>query len=282
VVRRALRFAAVGLLAGAALVAGGGPAGADVLVVDAARLTVLGFQFQVGVVEGSPQTPVGGITSSLVTLQDTTAGCQASDFAGFPAGSMALIFDGGCTIDVKHLNAAASGAIGVVIAKSAPGPLEGAFQNPGVIPTGIVSQSDGLTIANLFGGTATLDLRYHFDPDPYEFSGFLGSVDDPPTVNVGKAGRVYAVTWQLSRAGAPITDLGAITSVTSKSTSCSGFSDDPADSLEATAVGSTGLRYDAGSGRFVYTWKTPKTKGCYSLFITFDNAQVVAAHFDLR
>jgi Zn-dependent M28 family amino/carboxypeptidase len=49
--------------------------------------------------------PVGGSTS----------GCEASDFAGFVAGRIALIQRGSCDFIVKVTNAAAAGAVGVVI-----------------------------------------------------------------------------------------------------------------------------------------------------------------------
>ncbi len=45
----------------------------------------------------------------------STSGCQAADFAGFPAGTIALIQRGGCNFDVKALNAQAAGAAGVII-----------------------------------------------------------------------------------------------------------------------------------------------------------------------
>lgn len=43
------------------------------------------------------------------------SGCEAADFAGFPAGSIALLQRGVCEFDVKAQNAQAAGAIGVVI-----------------------------------------------------------------------------------------------------------------------------------------------------------------------
>lgn len=52
--------------------------------------------------------PTGGITS----------GCEASDFAGFPAGNIALIQRGTCTFRLKADNAAAAGASAVIIFNS--------------------------------------------------------------------------------------------------------------------------------------------------------------------
>ncbi|MBM7504422.1 M28 family metallopeptidase [Agromyces aurantiacus] len=45
----------------------------------------------------------------------SSSGCDAADFAGFTAGSIALIQRGTCNFSVKALNAAAAGAAGVVI-----------------------------------------------------------------------------------------------------------------------------------------------------------------------
>ena len=41
-----------------------------------------------------------------------TSGCEAADFAGFPAGNIALIQRGTCTFEHKGNNAAAAGAVG--------------------------------------------------------------------------------------------------------------------------------------------------------------------------
>ena len=45
----------------------------------------------------------------------STSGCEASDFAGFPAGNIALLQRGTCTFEIKAENAAAAGAVGIVI-----------------------------------------------------------------------------------------------------------------------------------------------------------------------
>jgi Zn-dependent M28 family amino/carboxypeptidase len=45
----------------------------------------------------------------------TTSGCQASDFAGMPAGSIALMQRGECSFGIKADNAKAAGAIGAII-----------------------------------------------------------------------------------------------------------------------------------------------------------------------
>jgi Zn-dependent M28 family amino/carboxypeptidase len=45
----------------------------------------------------------------------STSGCEASDFAGFPAGTIALMQRGTCAFRIKAQNAAAAGAVGMII-----------------------------------------------------------------------------------------------------------------------------------------------------------------------
>jgi len=45
----------------------------------------------------------------------STSGCEAADFAGFPAGAIALMQRGGCNFSVKADNALAAGATGAII-----------------------------------------------------------------------------------------------------------------------------------------------------------------------
>jgi Zn-dependent M28 family amino/carboxypeptidase len=68
------------------------------------------------------QSDPGDVTAAVtaVDLQlglgnTSTSGCQAADFAGFPAGNIALLQRGDCTFEIKAENAAAAGAVGIVI-----------------------------------------------------------------------------------------------------------------------------------------------------------------------
>jgi Zn-dependent M28 family amino/carboxypeptidase len=68
------------------------------------------------------QSDPGDVTAAVtaVDLQlglgnTSTSGCEASDFAGFPAGNIALLQRGVCTFELKAENAAAAGALGIVI-----------------------------------------------------------------------------------------------------------------------------------------------------------------------
>ena len=122
------------------------------------------------------------------------------------------------------------------------------------------------------------------DPDSAEYvwSGFEGSVEDPDTVNVGKAGRTYPIKWRLRDAdGNLISDLNAVESLKYKSVSCVAFSSDATDAIETSAVGGTLLRYDFDSNHYVYNWKTPSVAGCNVLFLTLDDGSVHRALFKL-
>lgn len=64
----------------------------------------------------------GDVTASVtaVDLQlglgnTSTSGCEAADFAGFPAGNIVLVQRGSCSFQQKAENAAAAGAVGVII-----------------------------------------------------------------------------------------------------------------------------------------------------------------------
>jgi Zn-dependent M28 family amino/carboxypeptidase len=68
------------------------------------------------------QSDAGDVTATVtpVDLQlglgnASTSGCEMSDFAGFPAGNIALLQRGACTFELKAENAAAAGAVGIVI-----------------------------------------------------------------------------------------------------------------------------------------------------------------------
>ena len=65
-----------------------------------------------------PGDATGFVTAVDLALGDpstSTSGCEATDFAGFPAGNIALMQRGACAFGLKGDNAAAAGAVGAII-----------------------------------------------------------------------------------------------------------------------------------------------------------------------
>ena len=129
----------------------------------------------------------------------------------------------------------------------------------------------------------TLDnLTIRQAPRNYVFGGFLPPIDNPLTVNIGKAGRVYPVKWQLTMDGVLVSTLNAVSSISYQSTSCTSFAGSPTDALEVSASGGTTLRYDSATNQYIYNWQAPSASGCYVLFLTLDSGQIFSAYFNLK
>jgi hypothetical protein len=109
---------------------------------------------------------------------------------------------------------------------------------------------------------------------------FLSPVDGQPTVNSGKAGRAYPVKFRLASGDAPVTDLGAVTSVRYRSVPCSGLTQTTEDALEVEVTGASALRVTDGT--FHVNWATPSTRGCYQLVISLSDGGTLRADFNLR
>lgn len=114
----------------------------------------------------------GDITATVTALPgpaiDATPGCEPADFAGFPAGQIALISRGACTFTTKATNAASAGAVAVVIYNNLPEVLNGTLGAGFTLnlPVTSVTQAVGVQLAatpglvlrvvtNTFRGTAT-------------------------------------------------------------------------------------------------------------------------------
>lgn len=68
------------------------------------------------------QTDAGDVTAAVTAVDiqlglgnTSTSACEAADFAGFPAGNIALVQRGVCTFELKAANAAAAGATGMIV-----------------------------------------------------------------------------------------------------------------------------------------------------------------------
>jgi Zn-dependent M28 family amino/carboxypeptidase len=109
-----------------------------------------------------------GSTTAPVSTLGVITGCEAADFAGFPAGNIALISRGVCTFATKATNAQAAGASGVVIYNNRPGELNGTLGAEFTLDIAVTSveqtvgealaATPGLVLAlktDTFRGTAT-------------------------------------------------------------------------------------------------------------------------------
>jgi Zn-dependent M28 family amino/carboxypeptidase len=64
---------------------------------------------------GNVTAAVTAVDLQLGLGNTSSSGCEAADFAGFPAGNIALLQRGTCTFQAKAENAAAAGAAGAII-----------------------------------------------------------------------------------------------------------------------------------------------------------------------
>jgi Zn-dependent M28 family amino/carboxypeptidase len=113
---------------------------------------------------GDVTAPVTAVDLQFGIGNTSTSGCEASDFAGFPDGNIALLQRGTCTFELKAENAAAAGASGIVIfnqGNTAGDDRQGipavtlTANNTSGIPVIGTTYSLGVTLAN----TAGLEMR---------------------------------------------------------------------------------------------------------------------------
>jgi hypothetical protein len=114
----------------------------------------------------------------------------------------------------------------------------------------------------------------------YDFNGFYAPVDNPPVLNVVKAGSAVPVKFSLG--GDYGLDIFAAGYPASRPVACStGTGTDP---IETTVnAGGSSLQYDSLTGIYIYVWKTTKSwSNCRELILRFDDGTEVTALFRLR
>jgi hypothetical protein len=101
----------------------------------------------------------------------------------------------------------------------------------------------------------------------YGFTGFFAPVDNPPTLNVAKAGQTIPLKWHVTDAnGIPVTDL---TGITVKAVSFTCDLGTTPDQVEEYASGASGLQ-NLGDGYYQFNWKTPKSYANSCKMLTLD------------
>jgi Zn-dependent M28 family amino/carboxypeptidase len=160
-----LGFSRRGVLMGAALAAAlavGVSAQAAVLeqVAPAAITYVptVDYNLITGTGTGDVTALVQAVDLSLGLGNFTTSGCEAADFAGFAAGSIALLQRGTCTFAMKAANAQAAGALAVLIFNqgnttdpSRQNAFSGTLLSTFTLPVLALSYDLGASLANTAG-----------------------------------------------------------------------------------------------------------------------------------
>jgi len=120
----------------------------------------------------------------------------------------------------------------------------------------------------------------HFLAPAYAFGGFAQPVDNPPTLNIMKAGQAVPVKFSLGgNRGLAIFDAGY---PATQSTTCG--SSGGSDVEETSTAGSSSLQYDATKDQYTYVWKTDKSWAgtCRVLLINFADGSKQRANFQFR
>ena len=148
----------------------------------------------------------------------------------------------------------------------------GAYFNGVSVPGVISLEADDIAYAHS-EAHATLSVQW-------PFSGFFAPVDNPPTVNVAKAGSAVPVKFGLGGdRGLAIFASGYPRAV---QTSCT--SGVPTDTIDTTVTaGGSSLQYDPASDRYTYVWKTQKGwSGCWELQVVLVDGSRHVAEFKFK
>ncbi|HET7129495.1 MAG TPA: PxKF domain-containing protein, partial [Gaiellaceae bacterium] len=136
-----------------------------------------------------------------------------------------------------------------------------------------------VSATDLSGNTTTVTVTYTVG---YRFSGFFQPVDNPPILNVVKAGSSVPLVFSLG--GNQGLGVLAAGSPTATQIGCDNAA--PTDDIQDTAgtSGQSGLSYDSKSGQYTYVWKTAKSWAttCRRVTLTLTDGTVHIANFKFK
>ena len=127
------------------------------------------------------------------------------------------------------------------------------------------------------GGTATATVSFG---TRYQFIGFFNPIVNPPDINTGTAGKSFALKWQLTSAGTPVSDLTTIATTTFAAVAMC----DPNTAIVpfAKTSGQSTARFDQANMQFVFNWQTPSTVGLYLFRLTLSDGSQHDACVNLK
>ncbi|HEV8386395.1 MAG TPA: HYR domain-containing protein [Nitrososphaera sp.] len=232
--------------------------------------------------------PISGTTFSLGT---TVVECSATDAAGNTAeGSFSVTVEDTTppSLDLPSgITMPAGGISGAIVTYSASAtdlvdgtvPVECVPASGSNFPIGAttVNCSAEDNAGNIAEGSFAVSITI-------QKKGFYQPVDMNSYVNTVKAGSTvplkFEVFGDMTVPSTEISDVSIVKTLKQKLTSCDPSA--PTDEVETTATGGTMLRYDATAGQFIYNWKTPLQKGCYTVTMTFLDDSTIQALFKLK
>ncbi|HUD72997.1 MAG TPA: PxKF domain-containing protein [Dongiaceae bacterium] len=200
--------------------------------------------------EGSAQ-PVTG-TATDVAGNSASATTNVSLDTTAPA----VGFSGGCGTTAK-LNQSLSTT--VLVADALSGVASQSIANgPIALPTGTFGPASLTVLAtDLADNPASATCNYRVGYDFEGAGGFHAPVNDPPVLNIAKAGSTIPVKWQLPNGlGGFLSDLSIVLSIQAQAVSCNQFDETLSDPIETTTTDPSGLRFDADAREYHYNWKT--------------------------
>jgi hypothetical protein len=118
--------------------------------------------------------------------------------------------------------------------------------------------------------------------DKYNFTGFFSPVDNPPVLNIAKAGQTIPIIWQITHANIDWnSDASSFELPSSYTINCN--SNALTDTIEFETPGSSGLQY-LGNGNWQYNWKTSKGYAgtCRQVILNLKDGQKKTANFKFK
>jgi hypothetical protein len=232
-----------------------------------------------------------------VTLSSEGAGQSASGTAYDKAGNSATATESNINIDKTPPTVNISGIINgqrfdfgdslpsvTCDAEDNLSGIESCTITPATLPTSVGTHTITATAKDNAGNEASTSISYEIVA--WTIKGFYQPVDNPPIVNVAKAGSTIPLKFEVFKtvSGEEITDTSKIVQpLKAQKISCNNINGLPTDEIELTATGGTSLRYDPIEGQFIYNWKTPSQKDtCWKVTVSTIDGSSISALFRLK